>query len=111
MEYQLALSKDLHITAEEFADAWNETSTDPDKGEVILMGTPGAKFLDPTLAAALLSIPATVASSAIYELIKDTIHRLQEKKGHPETPHKHIHVEQTKKPDGTQIFVIDIDES
>ncbi|HLX58515.1 MAG TPA: hypothetical protein VKR83_15975 [Ktedonobacteraceae bacterium] len=110
MEYQLAISPDLHITPEEFAAAWNEIPANRDKAEIKLVQTTGSKFLDPTLAAALLSVPVTVASSAIYDRIKDTIHRLQEKKGQAGTVHKHIHIEQRKKPDGTQILVIDINE-
>ena len=111
--YQIALSPDLHITAEEFADALNE---DPEalemNAEVLLSRTGGAKFIDPMVASALLSIPAGVASSAIYGLIVAAIHRIWEKKGQaqPQTSRKHIHIEQTKKPDGTEILVIDMDE-
>ncbi len=105
MDYQLyhiALSPDLDITLEEFADAWNEAAETRD--------TRGAQFFDPVLASALLSIPATVASSAIYDLIKGIISHVQEKKAQPQAPHRHIHIEQTKKPDGTEILAIDIDE-
>jgi hypothetical protein len=115
MDYQLyhiALSPDLNITPEEFADTWNEAPETRDIAYINLSQTRGAQFLDPVLAAALLSVPATVASSAIYDLIKGIIHHIQEKKGQaqPQTPRKHIHIEQTNKPDGTQILAIDIDE-
>ena len=114
MDYQIALSPDLNITPEEFADAWNEAAETRNAATVRLAQTKGAQFLDPLLAGALLSVPASVASSAIYELIKGVIHRLQEKKGQAQTqvqaPHKHIHIEQTEKNDGTKILVIDIDE-
>jgi len=111
--YHIALSPDLNITAEEFADAWNE---DPEArqmdAEVLLSRTGGAKFLDPLIVGALLSIPATVASSEIYDLIKGVIHRLWEKKGQaqPQSSHRHIHIEQTKRPDGTEILIIDMNE-
>jgi hypothetical protein len=109
--YHIALSPDLDITPEEFADAWNEAAeTRKIDADVQLSQTSGAKFLDPVLAAALLSVPATVASSAIYELIKGVIHRLQEKRGQAQALHRHIHIKQTKKPDGTEILAIDIDE-
>ena len=113
LPYQIALSPDLHITAEEFADALNEDPEARQKNaEVLLTSTGGAKFLDPMVASALLSIPASVASSAIFGLIEAAIHRLWEKKGQvqPQSPHRHIHIEQMKKPDGTVILVIDIDE-
>jgi len=111
--YHIALSPDLDITPEEFADAWNEAAEAREiDADVRLSQTSGAKFLDPLLAAALLSVPATVASSEIYDLIKSVIHRLQEKKAQaqPQAPHRHVHIEQTKKPDGTEILIIDMDE-
>jgi hypothetical protein len=111
--YHIALSPDLAITPEEFADAWNEAAeTRAIDADMQLSQTGGAKFLDPLVLGALLSVPASVASSAIYDLIKNTIHRLQEKKGQaqPQSPRRHIHIEQTKKPDGTEILAIDIDE-
>ncbi len=111
--YQIALSPDLHITAEEFAEALNDDPEAREKNaEVLLTPGGGAKFLDPLIVGALLSIPATVASSEIYDLLKNVIHRIWEKKGHaqPQSPRRHIHIEQTKKPDGTEILVIDMDE-
>jgi hypothetical protein len=111
--YHIALSPDLAITPEEFVGAWNEAAeTRAIDADMQLSQSSGAKFLDPILLGALLSVPASVASSAIYDLIKNTIHRLQEKKGQEQSPpsHKHIHIEQTKKPDGTEILAIDIDE-
>jgi len=111
--YHIALSPDLDITPEEFADAWNEAAeTRAIDADIQLSQASGAKFFDPVLAAALLSVPANVASAAIYDLIKGIINRLQEKKGQAQAPgpHRHIHIEQTKKPDGTEILAIDIDE-
>lgn len=111
--YQIALSPDLHISADEFADALNEDPAAREKNaEALLFPSGSAKFLDPLVVGALLSIPATVASSEIYDLLKSVIHRLWEKKGQsqPQSSHKHIHIEQTTKPDGTVILAIDIDE-
>lgn len=110
--YHIALSPDLDITPEEFAAAWNEAAETRDIADVHLSQAKGLHFIDPMLAAALLSVPATVASSAIYDLIKGVIHRVQEKKGKGQQPqaHRHIHIEQTKKADGTEILAIDIEE-
>jgi hypothetical protein len=111
--YHIALSPDLDITPEEFADAWNEAAETRDVAYVQLSQAKGTQFIDPTLlAAALLSVPANVASAAIYDLVKGIVHRLQEKKGQAQAqaPHRHIHIVQTKKPDGTEILAIDIDE-
>ena len=109
--YQIALSRDLHITAEEFADAWYEDpETRKKNAEVQVSQSAGAKFLDPTVLGALLSVPAGVASSAIFGLIEAAIHRIWEKKAQPQSSGKHIHIQQIKKPDGTEILAIDIDE-
>ena len=109
--YEVLLSPELAITPQEFAQAWNETPETRTLATAHLSEPKGATFIDPLLVGALLSIPATVASSALYDLIKDIIHRLQQKKGTQGHEHKHIHIEQTKKPDGTQIIVVDIEES
>ena len=113
--YHIALSPDLDITPEEFAGAWNEAAeTRAIDADIQLSQSGGAKFIDPTVLGALLSVPAGVASSVIFALIQSTIHRLQEQKGqaHPYTQStgRHIHIEQTKKRDGTVILAIDIDE-
>ncbi|HVB75545.1 MAG TPA: hypothetical protein VNE38_18515 [Ktedonobacteraceae bacterium] len=109
--YQVALSPDLDITPEEFASAWNEGSETRDLATAHFSEENASQFIDPMLVAALLSIPATVTSSVIYDLIKDVIQRLRQGKGaQGHNDHKHIHIEQTKKPDGTRILVIDIDE-
>ena len=110
--YEIVLSPELAITPQEFAQAWNETPETRTLSTIHLSEAKGASFIDPLLIGALLSIPATVASSVLYDLTKDVIHRLQDKKGtQGQTNHKHIHIEQTKKPDGTQIIVIDIEEA
>jgi hypothetical protein len=110
--YQIALSPDLDITPEEFAVAWNEGAETRAVAYVQVSQWKGAQFIDPMLAAALLSIPASVASTAVYDLIKGVIQRLQERKGagRQEQGHRRIHIEQTKKPDGTETVVVDIEE-
>ena len=110
-DYQLALSPDLDITPEEFARAWNNSAETSNSATALFTDAKAAKFLDPSLLyAAMLSVPANVASAALYDLIKGVIERLRQQKGQPPAPHQHIHIERTRKPDGTEILVVDIEE-
>jgi hypothetical protein len=108
-DYQIALSPDLGITAEEFASAWND---DPDARDLgtIHFSEEKVSFIDPLLAAALLSIPASVASSTLYDLLKSVVARLRHDKSSKPDAKRHVHIEQTTKPDGTVIVVVDVDE-
>ena len=108
--YQIALSPDLHITPEEFAATWNEAVETRALADAHVSGAKGAQFLDPMLATLLLSVATNVASSALYDLIKDVIRRLQDKKNQPPSPHSHTSLVEMKKPDGTSIVVVDIEE-
>jgi hypothetical protein len=111
--YHIALSPDLDITPEEFADAWNEApETREIDADIQLSQSSGAKFLDPTVLGAILSVPAGVASGLIATLIIATIQRLHEQKGQaqPSASPRHVHIEHVKKPDGTEILVVDIEE-
>lgn len=108
-DYQIALSPDLGITPEEFASAWND---DPDARDLGTVHFSEEKvfYIDPMLAAALLSIPAGLATSTLYDSLKNVVARLRkEKDSKPETK-RHIHIEQTTKPDGTVVVAIDVDE-
>ena len=106
-EYQIALSPDLDITPEEFASAWNH---DPDAHdhEPTFSSEKSSQFIDPILVAALLSVPASVASSTLYDLLKSVVTRLHKEKGQTPVTQRHVHIEQTTKSDGTKILVIDI---
>jgi hypothetical protein len=100
-EYQIALSPDLDLAPVNFAAAWNEDIETHSIARAHLVPSTGTHY-DPTLiAGALISITTGIASNALYDLIKQIL----AKKGH-----KHIHIEETKKPDGTRILIIDIDE-
>ena len=116
--YQIALSDDLGITPEEFAQAWNEDADAHDLATAHFSEEKVSAFIDPTLLSALLSVPAGVATATIYDLIKGVIARLRKEKGQaqmavssttpsPGSP-SHIRIRETKKPDGTVIAVIDI---
>ncbi len=111
-DYLVALSPDLDITPEEFARAWNDSAETSKRATALFTDAKTTKFMDPSLLyAAMLSVPANVASAAIYDLIKGVIERLRKEKGQPPAPQRHIHIERTRKPDGTEILVVDIDES
>lgn len=117
--YQVAISPDLGITAEEFARAWN---ADPDTHELAtahFAEEKASQFIDPSLLiAALLSVPANVASAALYDLIKGVIDRLRREKNQAQasppstapsqTVPSHIRYTETRKPDGTVIVAFDI---
>jgi len=106
--YQLALSPDLDLTAEAFIAAWNAAPEARALAEAHLSTAKGTNFFDPLLTTVLLGIGTNVASSAIYDVIKAVIERARAKRDKSQT--KHTHIEQIKKPDGTRILVVDIDE-
>src|SRR6266705_2114440 len=107
--YQIALSPDLHISLEEFANAWNEDDVARTFAEAHLSQAKGTQFFDPMLVTVLLTVGAGVASDLLSDLIKGVIQRLIDKKnaqGGQVTPahkhtHKHTHIEHIKKPDGS----------
>jgi hypothetical protein len=116
--YQVAISPDLDITAEEFARAWNADPETHDLATAHFAREKASQFIDPTLLGALLSIPAGITSATLYDLIKGVIERLREEKGQPpqssqtvQASHKHLHFEQARRPDGTEIIVVDYDEA
>ena len=112
--YQIALSPDLDISPEEFANTWNETAESRSVAEAEISEAKGAQF-DPTLIAGILiSVGTGVAGNLLTDLIKGIIQRLRDKKDAQSSqgtqPHKHTHVEQMKKSDGTEMLIVDIDE-
>src|SRR5258706_13126079 len=110
--YQIALSPDLGITSEEFATAWNEIPEYRSITEARFSQAKETQYDATLVAGILISIATNVASSAFYDLIKDVIRRLQDKKGAQSIQGKptHVHIEETSKPDGTHILVVDVDE-
>ena len=116
--YQVAISPDLNITSEEFARAWNADPNTHKLATAHFAEEKASQFMDPTLLGALLSIPAGITTMEIYDLIKSVIERLRKEKGQPsqspqslQTPHKHLHMEQTRKPDGSTIIIVDYEEA
>ncbi len=117
--YQVAISPDLNITAEEFARAWNAGHDTHNLATAHSVEEKASQFMDPTLLiGALLSIPAGVTTMEIYDLIKSVIERVRKEKGEashvshsPQAQHKHLHIEQAQKPDGSTIIIVDYEEA
>ena len=113
--YQIALSPDLHITLEEFASAWNEDDVARTIAEAHLSQAKGTQFFDPMLVTVLLTVGTGVATNLLSDLIEGVIKRLLDKKNtqsNQGTPaQKHTHIEHIKKPDGSEMLIVDIDKS
>ena len=112
--YQIALSPEFDITAEEFATAWNEIPEARAIAEAHLSEAKDKQFDATLIVGILISVATGVASNLLTDLIQDVIQRLRDKKGLQRsrgTPTlKHMHIEQKKKSDGTEMLVVDIDE-
>jgi hypothetical protein len=112
--YQIALSPDLDISPEEFANAWNENDVARTFAEARLSEAKGAQFLDPMLVTVLLSVGTGVASNLLSDIIEGVVEQLRNKKGAQSststTTHKHTHTEYVKLPDGSEMLVVDKDE-
>ena len=113
--YQVALSPDLDISPEEFATAWNENDVARTFAEAHPSQAKGTQFLDPMLVTVLLSVGAGVASNLLSDLIEGVVQQLRNKKGAQSstgaTTHKHTHIENVKLPDGSEMLVVDKNES
>ncbi len=104
MDYQIALSPELGLTTADFIAAWNE-DTEARNVAAARLSTPTSTNFDPALAMAVdlaIAVGTGVASGALYDLLKKVL----VKKG----VKKHTHIEEMKKPDGTRLFIVDIDE-
>ena len=104
MEYQIVLSPDLDISASDFVDAWNEDSEACAKAQAQL-ATSGTASYNPMVDASIVvlsNVGMGIATNAIYDLIKQILVKRGVK--------KHTHIVEVKKPDGTSIRVVDIDE-
>src|SRR5579863_9881140 len=102
MDYEIILSPDLGISAEEFTSAWNETTETHTVAEAHLATPKGAQF-DPTL---IVAIIISVTTGATANIISDRISKLLEKR----KGHKHTHIERTTRRDGSERLIVDIDE-
>jgi|SRR5947209_5522114 hypothetical protein len=103
MEYQILLSPDLDLRPADFVASWNEEAAAHNLPQAHLVPSASKQYDQALLQEIVLSLTTGVASSAIYELIKYVVVK---KKG----GHKHTHIEESKKADGTHLLVVDIDE-
>jgi hypothetical protein len=103
-DYEIVLSPDLGISPADFAAAWNETDEARSIGEARVAAAKGEQF-DLTLLATIL---ISVGTGAASNIISDLIMKVFEKRS--VSRHKHTHIEHVKKPDGSETFVVDIDE-
>ena len=101
--YQIALSPALGLSPADFVAAWNEDAEARKEAEASLVPSTSEHY-DPSL---LVTILLTVATGAASNVLSEFIIRVVEKK---KESHKHTHVEETKKSDGTRLLVVDIDE-
>ncbi len=103
-EYHIALSPDLGLTPDDFIVAWNQDPQAGANGQTSLAETTGKEYYDATLAnEIILSLTTGIVGNALYDLIKAV---LIKKGAHK----KHTHIHETKKPDGTRLLIVDIDE-
>jgi hypothetical protein len=113
--YQIAISPDLDISPEEFVNAWNENDVARTFAEAHLSQAKGTQFFDPMLVTVLISVGTGVASNLLTDIIEGVVQQLRNKKGVPgstATPtQKHTHTEYVKLPDGSEMLVVDKDES
>ena len=102
-DYQIVLSPELGISANDFLATCNEDAETRNLCEAQPISS-GGKAFDPALIAGILiSVGSGVATNVISALIMKVL----DKKG----VRKHTHIEQTKKSDGTKMLVVDIDEN
>ncbi|MHB8600666.1 MAG: hypothetical protein ACYDER_28155 [Ktedonobacteraceae bacterium] len=104
MNYEIILSPDLGISAEEFTAAWNATTETHDLATAHLSKPKGAQF-DPTL---LVTTILTVTGGVAINVISDRIIKLLEKRNE-QKEHKHTHIEYEEKRDGSKRFIVDTD--
>ena len=102
-DYEIVLSPDLEISPADFATAWNELTETRDIGPARVEKAKGVQY-DLTLLATIL---ITVGGGAAANIISAYITKILEQHGKPA---KHTHIEHIKKPDGTESFIVDIDE-
>jgi hypothetical protein len=99
--YQIALTPELDIIPKEFAIAWNGTNETQAIAEAHLSEAKEAQFEPIQILGILMSVETGVAINFLTDPIKEIIQRLKD---------KHTHIEQMKKPNGTEILLVDIDE-
>ena len=102
-QYEIVLAPDLALSPADFMETWNATAETRSKATASMTTTSGSHFDLIIIGTILLTVATGVASNVISELIMKTL----EKRG---VPSHHTHIEHVKKPDGSESFIVDIDE-
>src|SRR5437763_13885292 len=103
MEYQILLSPDLDLSPADFVASWNEEAAGHNLPQAHLVPAASKQYDQALIDAIVFAVTTGLASSVLYDLIKRVVVK---KKG----GHTHTHIEESKKADGTQFLVVDIDE-
>ncbi|HLH61847.1 MAG TPA: hypothetical protein VKV20_09200 [Ktedonobacteraceae bacterium] len=108
--YQVALSPDLNLSAEEFADAWNATRDTRELAIARLSIPKGISYYEPLLTSVQLASPINIESNTIYEAIRTVISRYASaKKGKGQATPATPHIEEVQRPGGARVLVVDVD--
>ena len=102
-DYQIVLSPDLGLSPADFVAAWNEDEEAHTLAEARLAAAPSEHY-DPTL---LVAILLSVATGAASNVLSDLILRVVDRKKDTGT---HTHIVEQKKPDGSRLLIVDIDD-
>lgn len=102
-EYYIALSPDFDLNPTEFVTIWNEEKECRAVAIARLVPPASQQYDFNLFADIVLGLVTNIASSAMYDLIKNA---LSKRKGSS----KHIHIEALQKPDGTRFLVVDSEE-
>ncbi len=101
MEYQVVLSPELGLAAADLVSEWNGTPASREAADARLEHT-GERRFDPSLAAGAVvvlgNVALSLASSALYDLIKAAVAR----RGVRTT----TEVREIHRPDGTRVLVV-----
>lgn len=105
MDYRIVFSPDLHLSAADFAAAWNETIDCRAVAEAGVSTTSQGQF-DPTLfdgtMVLLGGLALNVVSNALYDLIKGVLVK--------QGVRKRTEIKQLDQPDGSRLLVVTIEE-
>ncbi|HZU66943.1 MAG TPA: hypothetical protein VFA09_06660 [Ktedonobacteraceae bacterium] len=107
--YQVALSPDLNLSAEEFADAWNATPDTRNLAIARLSIPRGISYYEPLLTSVQLATPANVDSDALSDAIKTLIRYVRVKKGQRSAASATPHIDVVQRPGGARVLVVDVD--
>ena len=100
-DYHIAISPDLGLKPADFIAAWNEETVTRTNGQAHLAPSTGRDYDAALMSEIVLSLTTGIVGNALYDLVKWVL----VKKG----VHKHTHIEEMKKSDGTRLLIVDID--